>query len=111
MVAIKTLCEPCHTGGDPLDHQDALTHLKDLHESWKISDDGKSISRRLTFKGYAKAVYTANMAAFLADQAGHHPDVTFGWGYCEVTFTTHDIGGLSDNDFLCAKRFDDMLSQ
>jgi 4a-hydroxytetrahydrobiopterin dehydratase len=57
-------------------------------------------------KGYAKAVYLANLGAFLADQAGHHPDVSFGWGYCKVRFTTHAAGGLTEGDVICAAKFD-----
>jgi len=64
----------------------------------------------LEFKGYAKAVYHANLAAWLADREGHHPDVAFGWGYCEVTFTTHDLNGLSENDFICAAKLDRLLA-
>lgn len=71
---------------------------------------GGALKRRLTFKGFAKAVYTANLAAFLADREGHHPDISFGWGYCDILYTTHDIGGLSENDFICAAKFDRLLA-
>ena len=36
----------------------------------------------------------ANLAAWLGNKQGHHPDIAFGWGYCTVTFTTHEAGGL-----------------
>ena len=80
-----------------------------LHADWALGENAGSLTRRLEFKGFAKAVYHANLAAFLADQEGHHPDVAFGWGYCEVTFTTHEADGLTDNDFICAAKFDRML--
>ncbi len=65
--------------------------------------------RRLEFKGFAKACHAANLAAFLSDKTGHHADIRFGWGYCEVRFTTHDAGGLTDADFDNAARFDQLL--
>ncbi len=103
-------CEPCEGGIAPLSAAQVQSRRAALHPDWSLSDDGARLTRRLKFKGYAKAVYHANLAAWLADQAGHHPDVAFGWGYCEVTFTTHDICGLSENDFVCAARFDRLLA-
>lgn len=79
--------------------------MRELPE-WQVTDDGKSIRRRVTVKGFAKAVHLANLAAFLADRAGHHPDVSFGWGYCELRFTTHAAGGLTEADVICAAKFD-----
>ncbi|MBT0959335.1 4a-hydroxytetrahydrobiopterin dehydratase [Alphaproteobacteria bacterium KMM 3653] len=80
-----------------------------LHPDWQVSEAGDSLSRRLTFKGFAKATYTANLAAFVSDREGHHADIAFGWGYCEVTFTSHELGRLSQNDFICAAKFDAAL--
>ncbi len=61
-------------------------------------------------KGYAPAHMLANAAAFLAEREGHHPDISFGWGWCEVTFWTHTVGGLSDNDFICAAKLDALVT-
>jgi len=101
-------CEPCQGGIAPLDQNRARQLQSALHTDWTLGTT--SLTRRLEFKGYAKAVYHANLAAWLADQQGHHPDVAFGWGYCEITFTTHDIGGLSENDFICAAKLDRLLA-
>jgi 4a-hydroxytetrahydrobiopterin dehydratase len=75
-----------------------------------LSDDGRAITRRFDFKGFAKAVEMANLAAWLGNRHNHHPDVAFGWGYCQVSFTTHDAGGLTDADFACAAHLDALLS-
>lgn len=93
----------------PLLEGSALTDAMAELPQWQLSGDGKSMSRRVEVKGFAKAVHLANVAAFLADRAGHHPDVAFGWGYCEVTFTTHAAGGLTEADAICAARFDDVI--
>ena len=79
-------------------------------EGWQLSPDGKAIMRRFTFKGFAKAVEMANLAAWLGNSRNHHPDVRFGWGYCEVAFTTHDAGGLTDADFACAARLNELVA-
>ena len=103
-------CEPCKGGIPPLSPERIAELRADLHADWALGEDATTLTRRLEFKGFAKAVYHANLAAWLADQEGHHPDVAFGWGYCQITFTTHDIGGLSANDFICAAKFDRLLA-
>ncbi|NIZ13711.1 4a-hydroxytetrahydrobiopterin dehydratase [Phaeobacter sp. HF9A] len=90
---------------------DRIADLKSrLDPAWTIDAANTSLSRKLLFKGFAKAVYTANLAAFISDKEGHHADVAFGWGYCEITFTSHELGGLSENDFICAAKFDAAIS-
>jgi 4a-hydroxytetrahydrobiopterin dehydratase len=79
-------------------------------EGWTLADNGRAITRRFDFKGFAKAVEMANLAAWLGNKHNHHPDVAFGWGYCQVSFTTHDAGGLTDADFACAAHLDALLS-
>lgn len=103
-------CAPCNGEGSVLGSEEMRAYKESLHPDWLIEKDGTQLRRRLNFKGFAKAVYTANAAAFLADQEGHHPDVSFGWGYCEIVFTTHELGGVSENDFICAAKLDLMIS-
>lgn len=79
-------------------------------EGWRLAPDGKAITRRFEFKGFARAVEMANLAAWLGNSRNHHPDVRFGWGYCEVAFTTHDAGGLTETDFACAARLNELLA-
>jgi len=108
-LADKT-CEPCQGGIAALSGERIQQLRADLHPDWALGSGDTTLTRRLEFKGFAKAVYHANLAAWLADQSGHHPDVAFGWGYCAVTFTTHEANGLTDNDFICAAKLDRMLS-
>lgn len=77
---------------------------------WQLSQDGSAISRRFEFKGFAKAVEMANLAAWLGNKRNHHPDISFGWGYCEVSFTSHDAGGLTARDFDSAAHLDALLA-
>lgn len=102
-------CEPCKGGVPPMPGDDARQMLAQL-DGWNLSDDGTTIRRRFEFKGFAKAVEMANLAAWLGNKQGHHPDIAFGWGYCEVVFTTHEAGGLTENDFICAARLDALVA-
>ena len=92
-----------------MEKDDIKARLESL-KGWSLSDDGRAIIRRFDFKGFAKAVEMANLAAWLGNRHNHHPDVAFGWGYCQVSFTTHDAGGLTDADFACAAHLDALLS-
>ena len=107
-LADKT-CEPCAGGIAPFDAATARDHVARLTD-WTLSDDATQITRRFSFKGFAKAVEMANLAAWLGNKQGHHPDITFGWGYCEVAFTTHAAKGLTENDFICAARLDSLVA-
>lgn len=95
--------EICRDGAPALSGAEVQALLARL-DGW--ASDGQVIRRRFAFKGFARAVEMANLAAWLGNKQNHHPDVTFGWGYCEVAFTTHDAGGLTRNDFICAAWLD-----
>lgn len=102
-------CVPCQGGVPPMSADEAQKMLSQL-DGWTLSDDGTTISRRFEFKGFAKAVEMANLAAWLGNKQGHHPDISFGWGYCAVAFTTHEAGGLTENDFICAAKLDALVA-
>jgi 4a-hydroxytetrahydrobiopterin dehydratase len=99
-------CEPCQGGMEALDKTESEKLQTELHADWQLSADHKMISREFKFKGFARAVQMANLIAWVGDRQGHHPDIAFGWGYCSVKFTTHEIDGLSTNDFICAAKLD-----
>ena len=101
----KGACAPCDGEGQPLADPAAL--MPGLHADWRL--EGVHLRRRFAFKNFARAVQMANLAAWMGEQAGHHPDVGFGWGWCEITFTSHELGGLSENDFRCAAWLDRLV--
>lgn len=106
----KKDCVPCAGGVDPMTAEAAREMAGSLHADWALDTEAGRLTRRFAFKGFARAVSTANLAAWLGDRMGHHPDIAFGWGYCEVTYTSHEIGGLSENDFICAARLDALMA-
>ena len=95
--------------GTPALTADTIEDLsRQLADDWKA--EGDRLSRRFKFDGYPAAHMLANAAAFLAEREGHHPDICFGWGWCEVTWWTHTVGGLSMNDFICAAKLDALVT-
>lgn len=98
-------CVPCTGGTPPLDRAAAETAAAGL-PAWTLDAGAQAITRRFEVKGFARAMQLANLAGWLGEREGHHPDIRFGWGYCEVTFTTHAADGLTDNDLICAAKLD-----
>lgn len=89
---------------------DALSPLLAALPGWTLRDDGKVIGRDYRFDGFLSALSFANALGWIAEQENHHPDLELGWGYCRVRFSTHDVGGLSRNDFICAAKADALLA-
>lgn len=78
----------------------ALSELK----GWVL--DGKCLKRRWTFEDFATALDFVVRVGSVAEEADHHPDITFGWGYAEILLTTHDRGGITDIDVSMAAKID-----
>lgn len=102
-------CTPCEGGTSPLARDEAEKLLKQLADGWELSEDGKTIRRDFKFKGFYKTIAFVNAIAWIANQEGHHPDLEVGYNHCLVNLTTHAIGGLSENDFICAAKYDQLL--
>ncbi len=69
---------------------------------WNIN--GKRIEKSFKFNNYYKTIAFVNAVAWIANREDHHPDLEVGYGKCMVYFSTHSIGGLSENDFICAAK-------
>ena len=101
-------CKPCEGGVAPLaaDAADAL--LRHL-DGWKRSGD--EISKTFTFRNYYETMAFVNASAYVTHREDHHPELKVGYKTCIVTYTTHAIGGLSDNDFICAAKHDVLVQE
>ena len=99
-------CQPCEGGVEPLSTDQAKELLKALHEGWALNEDQLEISRRFEFPAYSRTLAFTNAVAWIAISEGHHPVLTVSYGACAVSYTTHAINGLSDNDFICAAKID-----
>lgn len=104
-LAAKT-CTPCQGGVPPLTIDEAETYRARTPQ-WALLDDGRRIERAWRdFKDFRSAFALVGKVAELAEAEGHHPDVTFGWGYVVVSLHTHKIEGLHENDFILAAKID-----
>lgn len=103
-------CKACEGGVSPLTRKESEKYLNKLASDWTISDDGKSIFRTFTFKNYYETMAFANVAAMIAHQQDHHPEMTISYKNCHIEYSTHSINGLSENDFICAAKTDKALS-
>jgi 4a-hydroxytetrahydrobiopterin dehydratase len=98
-------CTPCRGGVPPMEAAEAERHLAQVPD-WTLKDGGRRIERTWRFKDYAEAFAFVGRVSALAEAEGHHPDVTFGWGYATVSLYTHKIDGLHENDFILAAKID-----
>jgi 4a-hydroxytetrahydrobiopterin dehydratase len=102
-------CKPCEGGVPPLTVDQAAELLRGLDAGWSISEDGLSIARSFEFPQYSQTLGFANAVAWIAIAEGHHPILTIEYGRCHVSYTTHAINGLTDNDFICAAKIDRLV--
>jgi len=98
-------CRP-QTGKEKLDPKLAATYLGDV-SGW--TSDGDSIRKEFKFADYFHTMAFVNAVASIAHREDHHPDLEVGYSRCLVRYSTHDVGGLSLNDFICAAKVDDMV--
>ena len=99
-------CKPCEGGIAPLTRAEALALLAQVSSAWTLTDAARAIRREFAFRDFYRTMSFVNALAHVANIEDHHPDLEVGYNYCRVTFTTHAIQGLSENDFVCAAKTD-----
>jgi len=77
---------------------------------WELNATATKLSRTFTFSDFMQAQSHAVRVGEIAEAENHHPDISYGWGYCTVVFYTHKIGGLHENDFIMAAKVNDLVS-
>ncbi len=105
MALSEKHCIPCEGGVPALAPAEVEKALREVPE-WKLSPDGQAISRRFGFENYYQTMAFVNAIAWMAHREDHHPDLGVFYDHCVVSYNTHAIGGLSDNDFICAAKVD-----
>lgn len=96
-------CKPCEGGVPPLTQDEARALLGQL-DNWELGDN--RISKNFEFKNYYQVMAFVNAVAWMTHREDHHPDMAVGYNQCRVEYSTHAIGGLSENDFICAAKVD-----
>jgi 4a-hydroxytetrahydrobiopterin dehydratase len=103
----KKHCAPCEGGVAPFTAQEAQALLKQL-KGWIIEDG--ALVKLFAFTNYYQTMAFVNALAWLSHREDHHPDLVVGYNQCRVTYSTHAIDGLSENDFICAAKCDALFA-
>ncbi len=103
-------CVPCEGGIAALDRR-AAENLLPQAKGWRLNEAATEISRTFEFKNFHETMEFVNALAWVAHREDHHPDLEVGYKRCHVRYSTHAIGGLSMNDFICAAKINDLLGE
>ena len=101
-------CIPCEGNIPPFDKSEIHKYLKKV-DGWNVkSDDNKCyfLTKNFKFKNFIESQNFTTKVGEIAEKENHHPDISFGWGYCSVKIFTHAIKGLAESDFILAAKID-----
>ena len=100
-------CTPCRGGVEPLARAEAESYLVQA-PGWALVDEGRRIERSFKFKNFKEAMDFVAKIGNLSESEGHHPDISFGWGWARVSWQTKKIKGLHENDFIMAAKTNEL---
>lgn len=92
-----------------LTSDEKVIFLKQLHSDWQLNDNPIKLTRKFKFKNFNAPLEFINKLALIAEDAKHHPDIQFGWGYCQIEIQTHTHNDVLLNDFILAARIEQCL--
>ena len=104
----KKKCIPCEGGISPCDMEEIHKYLKRVN-GWNVLKDKDTnffIEKEFKFKDYVSSEKFVLEIGKIAEGEGHHPDISFGWGYAKIKISTHAIKGLAESDFILAAKID-----
>ena len=107
----KKKCVACEGDMPAFDKSDIHKYLKKI-DGWDVkSNEDKSfyLIKDFKFKNFEDSQSFVNKVGNLAEEENHHPDISFGWGYCKIKIFTHAINGLAENDFILAAKIDKII--
>lgn len=99
-------CKPPKKTDLPL-AAELATKMMSKVQGWKM--DGKSLTRSYAFENYYQTMAFVNAVAWIAHGEDHHPELVVGYNRCEIRYSTHTVGGLSENDFICAAKINRLI--
>ncbi len=100
---VRKKCKPCEGGVDPMTEAQIGHMLKGV-QGWEFKDG--MIRKTYDFKNYYQTMAFVNATAWISHREDHHPDIAVGYNNCTVSYVTHAIKGISENDFICAAKLD-----
>ena len=101
---VNKYCQPCEEGTPPMEAGPVGALLKEL-PGWE-SPGAKEIAKTYRFKNFYETMAFVNALAWVSHREDHHPDLEVGYNACRVRYSTHSVGGLSENDFICAAKLE-----
>ncbi|HET9032466.1 MAG TPA: 4a-hydroxytetrahydrobiopterin dehydratase [Dokdonella sp.] len=107
---VRMQCRPRKGSEHALTTEQTRSHL-DLLSGWMLADDQKGISKEFRFDDFHRTMAFVNAVAWIAHVEDHHPDMKVSYPSCTLYFSTHDVGGLSLNDFICAAKVDHLIER
>lgn len=102
-------CRPLRGGEHRLPDHTVRALLATL-PGWELVEDGQAIRKTVPFADYYRTLAFVNALAYIAHREDHHPDLGVHYDRCVIRFSTHDVGGLSLNDFICAAKAEALLA-
>jgi len=102
-------CLVCENGAKLLSAEEKEALLKQT-PAWQLNKTSTAIERHFSFKNFYQTMSFVNAIAWIANQENHHPDLEVGYNYCHVRYSTHSIKNLTENDFICAAKINQILS-
>ena len=99
--------ELCDCRKLPLLNKDEVEELLLQLVKWQVED--KALVKKFKFEDFTESLKMTNKVGDIAEEMWHHPDLKLGWGYLEITITTHSAGGLSRADFILAAKIDRII--
>ncbi len=99
-------CQPCDGETPPLSKDETHRLVQQL-DGW--TQESRLITKTFEFNNYYQTMAFVNAVAWLSHREDHHPDLIVGYNKCRVDYSTHAVGGLSENDFVCAAKVDAMF--
>ena len=104
----KKKCVACEGNIPPFDKSEIHKYLKKV-DGWDVksdTDENFYLIKEFKFKNFKKSQKFVNYVSNIAEEENHHPDISFGWGYCKIKIFTHAIKGLAESDFILAAKID-----
>lgn len=98
-------CRPLRGSEHLLDRAQANALQQACLPDWTIAEAGV-LQKDFVFASYAATLLFVNTVAGLAERENHHPELAVGYGRVKLSYSTHDVGGLSRNDFICAAKIE-----
>ncbi|SNB47772.1 4a-hydroxytetrahydrobiopterin dehydratase [Geobacter sp. DSM 9736] len=99
-------CKRPDAGASPLGVPEIERYMAEL-PGWELRDN--AIEKKFSFGNFCQTMAFVNAVAWVANRQDHHPDIEFSYRQCRVRYSTHAVGGLSENDFICAARVEQLL--